>query len=137
MSNISAGIGRGQMEILEDRIKQRRENHDFYQENFKNIEGVDLFSAPNEDFFSNYWLNTIVTDENILSKENIKKIFLQNNIETRYLWNPMHLQPLYKKYKFFGNNFSGIIFANGLCLPSGTNLTDNCKNRIAEILSKF
>lgn len=137
MSNISAGIGRGQMEVLENRIQQRRENHDFYQEILKDVDGINLFSAPNDDFYSNYWLNTIVMENNILSKENIREIFSQNNIETRYLWNPMHLQPLYRKCKFFGNNFSGIVFANGLCLPSGTNLTDNCKNRISEALKKI
>lgn len=137
MSNISAGIGRGQMDVLENRIEQRRKNHDFYQEILKDIDGINLFSAPNDDFYSNYWLNTIVIEKNILSKEIFKEFFSQNNIETRYLWNPMHLQPLYRKCKFFGNNFSGIIFANGLCLPSGTNLTDNCKNRIAEALKKI
>lgn len=137
MSNISAGIGRGQMEVLEDRIKQKREIHDFYKEILKDIEGVNLFSAPNEDFYSNYWLNTILIDEEYLIKENIREFFLQNNIETRYLWNPMHLQPLYSKYKFFGNNFSGIIFDNGMCLPSGTNLTDTCRNRISETLKKI
>jgi len=137
MSNISAGIGRGQMDVLENRIEHRRENHDFYQEILKDIDGINLFSAPNDDFYSNYWLNTIVIEKNILPKEIFKEFFSQNNIETRYLWNPMHLQPLYRKCKFFGNNFSGIIFANGLCLPSGTNLTDNCKNRIAEALKKI
>lgn len=137
MSNVSAGIGRGQMEVLKNRINQKRENHNFYQGIFKDIEGVNLFTAVNEDFYSNYWLNTIVIEKDILSKEKIRDFFSQNNIETRYLWNPMHLQPLYSKCKFFGSNFSGIIFAKGLCLPSGTNLTDHCKNRIAEVLSKF
>lgn len=137
MSNISAGIGRGQIEVLENRIIERRKNHDFYQQIFKDKEGIDLFSAPNEDFYSNYWLNTILINDDILSTENIKDFFLQNNIETRYLWNPMHLQPLYNKCVFFGSDFSGIIFAKGLCLPSGTNLTDNCKNRIAEVLCKL
>lgn len=137
MSNISAGIGRGQMEVLENRIKERRKNHDFYQQIFKDKEGMDLFSAPNEDFYSNYWLNTVLIENDILSKEGLKDFFLQNNIETRYLWNPMHLQPLYNTCKFFGNDFSGTIFAKGLCLPSGTNLTDDCKNRIADVLNKL
>lgn len=137
MSNISAGIGRGQMEVLENRIKERRKNHDFYQQIFKDIEGMNLFSAPNEDFYSNYWLNTVLIENDILSKEGLKDFFLQNNIETRYLWNPMHLQPLYNTCKFFGNDFSGTIFAKGLCLPSGTNLTDDCKNRIADVLNKL
>lgn len=137
MSNISAGIGRGQMEVLENRIKERRKNHDFYQQIFKDIEEINLLSAPNEDFYSNYWLNAVLIENDILSKEGIKDFFLQNNIETRYLWNPMHLQPLYNTCKFFGKNFSGTIFAKGLCLPSGTNLTDDCKNRIADVLNKL
>lgn len=75
MSNISAGIGRGQMEVLENRIKERRKNHDFYQQIFKDIEGMNLFSAPNENFYSNYWLNTILIENDILSKEGLKDFF--------------------------------------------------------------
>lgn len=133
MDNIAAGIGRGQLETLEEKIQLRRKNHDFYQETLKNHENIDLFSAPNSDFFSNYWLNTIIL-KNDFSKEKLKDKFLQNNIETRYLWKPMHLQPLYEQYKFFGNNLCGMLFDTGLCLPSGTNLTDESRGRISEIL---
>ncbi|MCT2409553.1 aminotransferase class I/II-fold pyridoxal phosphate-dependent enzyme [Chryseobacterium antibioticum] len=133
MDNIAAGIGRGQLETLEEKINQRRKNHDFYQHIVKNHDNIDLFSAPNSDFYSNYWLNTVVL-KNSLLKEKLKKKFSQNNIETRYLWKPMHLQPLYKGYKFFGNNLSGTLFEAGLCLPSGTNLTDDCRARISEVL---
>ncbi|MDH6250691.1 dTDP-4-amino-4,6-dideoxygalactose transaminase [Chryseobacterium sp. H1D6B] len=133
MNNISAGIGRGQMEVLENRIEQRRINHDFYQENIGDNENIKLFSAPNSDFYSNYWLNTIIL-KNKVSKENLRREFLQSNIETRYLWKPMHLQPLYNQCEFFGNNLSGILFESGLCLPSGTNLTNNCKARISKVL---
>ncbi|MDR6923451.1 dTDP-4-amino-4,6-dideoxygalactose transaminase [Chryseobacterium sp. 2987] len=133
MDNITAGIGRGQLETLGNKITGRRENHDFYQICLKDHENIELFSAPNGDFFSNYWLNTVILKNN-LSKEKLRKLFSQNNIETRYLWKPMHLQPLYKQYQFFGNNLSGTLFDHGLCLPSGTNLTDDDKERIAEIL---
>ncbi|MGG5208566.1 aminotransferase class I/II-fold pyridoxal phosphate-dependent enzyme [Chryseobacterium sp. MIQD13] len=133
MDNIAAGIGRGQLETLEEKIIQRRKNHDFYQELLKDSENIELFSAPNSDFFSNYWLNTIIL-KNKLSKEDLKDKFSQNNIETRYLWKPMHLQPLYNGCKFFGNNLSGTLFDTGLCLPSGTNLTDDCRLRISEVL---
>lgn len=133
MDNIAAGIGRGQLETLEDKIVQRRKNHDFYQEILKNYENIDLFSAPNSDFFSNYWLNTIILKNNF-SKEKLKDKFSQNNIETKYLWKPMHLQPLYEEYKFFGNNLCGMLFDTGLCLPSGTNLTDESRDRISEVL---
>ncbi|MGL6126322.1 DegT/DnrJ/EryC1/StrS family aminotransferase [Chryseobacterium artocarpi] len=136
MSNISAGIGRGQMEVLEDRISKRRENHSFYNEVFKNYDEISLFKEPNNDFFSNYWLNTVIIEENDyeVTKEKIKKIFLENSIETRYLWKPMHLQALFNKYKFFGNNLCGILFDKGLCLPSGTNLSDNDKDKIKSLL---
>ncbi|WP_228439999.1 DegT/DnrJ/EryC1/StrS family aminotransferase [Chryseobacterium phocaeense] len=133
MDNVAAGIGRGQMDTLEEKIMQRRQNHDFYQEAVKNIEDIELFSEPDSNFFSNYWLNTIIL-KNGLSKENLKARFSQENIETRYLWKPMHLQPLFQGYKFFGNNLSGTLFETGLCLPSGTNLTDEHRSRISEVL---
>ncbi|GAB0156004.1 DegT/DnrJ/EryC1/StrS family aminotransferase [Chryseobacterium sp. Alg-005] len=136
MSNISAGIGIGQMEVLDERIKQRRLNHEFYHENLKHFENIELSSEPNEDFYSNYWLNTIqIKKSHNLSKEMLKNIFAKSNIETRYLWKPMHLQPLYKGYDFFGSNICGTIFDNGLCLPSGTNLTDECRERILKVLN--
>lgn len=133
MDNIAAGMGRGQMEILDEKVRQKRKNHDFYQELVRNNENIELFSAPNNDFFSNYWLNTVILKDE-LSKEKLREIFSQNDIETRYLWKPMHLQPLYKKCEFFGNNLSGTLFDAGLCLPSGTNLTDDCRSRISEVI---
>lgn len=135
MDNVAAGIGRGQMDTLEEKITQRRKNHDFYQEAVKNNENIELFSEPDSNFFSNYWLNTIIL-KNGLTKENLRTRFSQENIETRYLWKPMHLQPLFQGYRFFGNNLSGILFETGLCLPSGTNLTDEDRNRISEVLQK-
>ncbi|PKF74386.1 DegT/DnrJ/EryC1/StrS family aminotransferase [Chryseobacterium sp. PMSZPI] len=139
MSNISAGIGRGQLEVLENRIMKRRENHEFYQRVFQNYEEIELFEEPNDDFFSNYWLNTITIEGNNfnITKEKLKEKFSKNNIETRYLWKPMHLQPLYKDYKFFGADVCGTLFGSGLCLPSGTNLTDECKDRIVNVLIKI
>lgn len=135
MNNISAGIGRGQMEVLENRITKRRENHVFYQQVIDKIENIDLFSEPTNDFYSNYWLNVImIKKDSAVTKEKIKETFSQQNIETRYLWKPMHLQPLYNDCQFFGNNFCGMVFDNGLCLPSGSDLTDLCKEKIAEIL---
>ncbi|KAB1230648.1 DegT/DnrJ/EryC1/StrS family aminotransferase [Chryseobacterium viscerum] len=139
MSNISAGIGRGQMEVLEERILKRRENHDFYQNIFKHNESINLFEEPNDNFFSNFWLNTITIKRNNdkITKENLKRKFSENKIETRYLWKPMHLQSLFKESKFFGSNVSGMLFDVGLCLPSGTNLSDNDKNKIEKILINF
>ncbi|MBB4806198.1 dTDP-4-amino-4,6-dideoxygalactose transaminase [Chryseobacterium defluvii] len=138
ISNILAGIGIGQMEILNERIDQKRQNHDFYREKIAQIENIELFSEPDDDFYSNYWLNTIlIKKESGTSKEEVRKKFSENNIETRYLWKPMHLQPLYCAYDFFGNDLSGTLFDNGLCLPSGTNLTEGCKDRIAKVLENL
>ncbi|MEJ5104610.1 aminotransferase class I/II-fold pyridoxal phosphate-dependent enzyme [Chryseobacterium sp. MYb328] len=136
MSNISAGIGRGQLEVLEDRIIKRRENHRFYRDIFEKYEEINLLEEPNEDFFSNYWLNTITFEkkDSKITKEKLKQVFSESNIETRYLWKPMHLQVLFEKYKFFGSNVCGILFDKGLCLPSGTNLTDGDKDKIKNIL---
>ncbi|RKT01331.1 dTDP-4-amino-4,6-dideoxygalactose transaminase [Chryseobacterium defluvii] len=136
ISNVSAGIGIGQMEVLNERIAQRRLNHEFYNDILAQFENIELSSEPNENFYSNYWLNTIqIKRSDKLSKEILKEKFSESNIETRYLWKPMHLQPLYKGCDFFGSNLSGIIFDKGLCLPSGTNLTDICKERILKVLN--
>lgn len=133
MDNISAAIGIGQLETLEEKIELKRKNHDFYQETVKKNEQIELFSEPNSDFYSNYWLNAIILKDSD-SKENLITQFSQNNIETRQLWKPMHLQPLYNGYRFFGNNLCGTLFDRGLCLPSGTNLTNECRTRISEVL---
>lgn len=136
MSNISAGIGRGQIEVLENRISKRRDNHKFYQDIFENYDGINLFAEPNANFFSNYWLNTITIEkkENRITKEKLKQLFSENNIETRYLWKPMHLQKLFSECKFFGGNVCGTLFEKGLCLPSGTNLVEADKDRIKDTL---
>lgn len=136
MSNICAGIGLGQMKILEKNISSRRSNHFFYKEIFKRIDNVELFENPNEDFFSNYWLNAILL-ENIEIREKLRFAFESSNIETRPLWKPMHLQPLYEKYPYYGNGNSEELFKRGLCLPSGSNLTDKDKNRIKEVVINF
>ncbi|WP_228423056.1 DegT/DnrJ/EryC1/StrS family aminotransferase [Chryseobacterium mucoviscidosis] len=137
ISNIHAGIGRGQMEVLEKRIQSRRENHIFYEDLFNHFDDVNLFSEPSEKFYSNYWLNVILIDGLHWNKEKLRNIFSENNIETRYLWKPMHLQSLYKECVFFGNNISGTFFDKGLCLPSGSNITEKCKERITRTLYNY
>jgi dTDP-4-amino-4,6-dideoxygalactose transaminase len=140
MSNICAGIGRGQMEVLEERIKQRRANHQFYKEIFKDFEGIKLFTEPDENFESNHWLNAIITDKKVnpkLDVNNIRMKLAEKNIETRPLWKPMHLQPVYKNANYFGSNVGQNLFENGLCLPSGSNLTQDDKSRIQEALAFF
>ncbi|MFK8281269.1 DegT/DnrJ/EryC1/StrS family aminotransferase [Capnocytophaga cynodegmi] len=138
MSNISAGIGRGQMEVLDERIAQRRRNHSFYKEFFKDFDGITLFTEPNSDFFSNHWLSAITIDNKKtgFDREDLRLKFLEDNIETRPLWKPMHLQPVFADAPYYGGNVSETLFDKGLCLPSGSNMTDEDRERIAKIFSK-
>lgn len=136
MSNICAGIGLGQMKILEKNIYLRRQNHLFYKDIFKEIKNVRLFDNLNEDFFSNYWLNTVLL-ETKERRENLRIAFNIANIESRPLWKPMHLQPIFEKYPYYGNKIAEQLFEKGLCLPSGSNLTDKDKSRIKEVIINF
>ncbi|MCF6129906.1 DegT/DnrJ/EryC1/StrS family aminotransferase [Flavobacterium sp. AS60] len=139
LSNICAGIGRGQMEVLEKHIKLRRNMHDFYVNFFKNIEGVTIFHEPNADFYSNFWLTCIVIDSDKLGKtrEELRLTLEGSNIESRPLWKPMHLQPIFSNYPYYGGKVSEKLFENGLCLPSGSNLNEDEKGRIASALYQF
>lgn len=139
MSNIVAGIGRGQMEVLNDRVEARRKMHDFYVDVFKDINGVEVFSEPNEDYYSNHWLSAIVIDEKITGKnrEDLRLAFLEDNIESRPLWKPMHLQPVFADAPYYGTNVAEELFDDGLCLPSGSNLSDDDRERIEKIIRKF
>lgn len=132
MSNIVAGIGRGQMEVLDKHIALRRANNEMYQEIFAKINGVTVFTEPNTDYFSNHWLSCIVVDENVckVSTEQIRLALLEANIESRPLWKPMHLQPVFEGTAHYGTSFSETLFQTGLCLPSGSNLTPEDKERV-------
>lgn len=137
MSNICAGIGRGQMEILDDHVALRRKMHDFYVTLFEGILGVTVFNAPNTDYFSNYWLTTILIDPvvtNGITREILRLALESENIESRPLWKPMHLQPVFSEYPYYGNNVAENLFENGLCLPSGSNLTNEDRERIAIVV---
>lgn len=133
MSNICAGIGRGQMEVLEKHVGLRRDMHEFYLEVFNEINGVDVYTVPNDNYYANYWLTTIIVDKNKtngITRETIRLALENEGIESRPLWKPMHLQPIFKNYPYYGNNVSELLFENGLCLPSGSNLTSEEKSRI-------
>ncbi|KFC39612.1 aminotransferase class I/II-fold pyridoxal phosphate-dependent enzyme [Elizabethkingia anophelis] len=138
MSNITAGIGRGQMEVLENRVKARRKVHDFYVDLFANIDGVTVFSEPNSEYYSNHWLSAIVVDPKTTGKtrEDLRLALLDNNIESRPLWKPMHMQPVFSNALYYGGKVAEELFENGLCLPSGSNLTDEDKERISNIIYK-
>jgi dTDP-4-amino-4,6-dideoxygalactose transaminase len=138
MSNICAGIGRGQMEVLDKHIDLRRQMHDFYVELFSSIEGVNVFSVPNEDYFANYWLSAITIDSTKtggITVENLRLALEAENIESRPLWKPMHLQPIFENYPYYGRNIAEQLFEKGLCLPSGSNLTDEDRNRIVQSIN--
>ncbi len=138
MSNICAGIGRGQMEVLDERIQARRNMHQFYQELFSNISAVQVFSEPNADYYANHWLSAILIDpKSNFSREGLRLALLEDNIESRPLWKPMHLQPVFEKYPYFGGNVAEHLFENGLCLPSGSNLTNEDRNRIKAVISSY
>lgn len=141
LSNISAGIGRGQMEVIDDRVEARRQMHDFYVNLFSEIEGVKVFSAPNDDYFCNHWLSVVSLDKNRtggISREKLRLHLEKLNIESRPLWKPMHMQPVFKNAPFYGEGVAGQLFENGLCLPSGSNLTQEEKARIKTgVLSCF
>lgn len=137
MSNVCAGIGRGQMEVLEDHVQARRAMHAFYLDIFKNIEGVTVFQATSESY-ANYWLSAIIVDEsktNGITREQLRLFFETYNIETRPLWKPMHLQPIFSKYPYYGGAVAATLFEKGLCLPSGSNLTDNERNKIKKVIA--
>ena len=137
MSNICAGIGRGQMEVLDQHVALRRAMHDFYVEVFKGLNGVTVFTAPNADYFSNHWLSAILIDPlktNGITRETLQLAFEAKNIESRPLWKPMHLQPVFEKHPYYGNKVAETLFENGLCLPSGSNLTEEDRGRIAEVI---
>lgn len=143
MSNVLAGIGRGQMQVLPDRIAARRKNFERYKTFFKSIksiEGVTFLEEPDKDFFSNRWLTTIMVEPekaNGITRDTIRLELEKYNIEARPLWKPMHLQPIFDNCKFFGNGTSENIFNKGLCMPSGSNLTDSEFERIFEVLNKI
>jgi len=136
LSNVLAGIGRGQMEVLDERVKQRRANFQRYQEYFQqwNQRGFHIeFQEEQEGSYSNRWLTAILVDpakNKGLTREKIRLALDAANIEARPLWKPMHLQPVFEDYPFFGDGASEHLFNIGLCLPSGSNLTHADYQRI-------
>jgi dTDP-4-amino-4,6-dideoxygalactose transaminase len=140
MSNICAGIGRGQMDVLDKHVGLRRAMHDFYEATFATIDGVTVFSVPNEDYFANYWLSSILVDPNKTNgktREDLRLYLDAINIESRPLWKPMHLQPIFATYPFYGSDVSEKLFENGLCLPSGSNLSDADRERLNAAINDF
>lgn len=140
LSNICAAIGRGQMLVLEKHIDLRRKMNAFYFDLFQNIPGITVFKENNADYFLNNWLTAILVNPNLtngIDREQIRLAFEAENIESRPLWKPMHKQPIFEKYPYYGNQIAETLFANGLCLPSGSNLTADDRLRIQNVISKL
>jgi len=136
MSNICAGIGRGQMYVLEEHINARRRNHALYREQLKNVKGISFLVDSTPDYQSNHWLTCIIIDPSItgFTREELRLKMEEANIETRPLWKPMHLQPVFADCPFYGNNTSETLFEKGLCLPSGPALTSEDINRVVNVI---
>ncbi len=132
MSNVLAGIGRGQMKVLDKHVALRRKNYSFYEDNLSDMDEVTFLDEP-KDAFSNRWLSCILF-ENYEQREAVRQKLEQHNIESRPLWKPMHLQPVFKDYPSFTNNVSEDLFNRGLCLPSGSNLDAEDLETIVELI---
>ncbi len=135
ISNVLAAIGLGQIEELDKKIKIRRKNFSLYKKYLNDIEEISFLKEPHSFYHCNRWITTIlVSSRNGFCKDNIIKNLRKNKIESRPIWKPMHLQPLYSKYKFYNNNSSEKLFDLGLCLPSGTTLTEKQIRKISQII---
>ncbi len=134
MSNIVAGIGRGQMEVLDDRVAARRYNFDFYKKELAEFSNISFVEEP-EGFFANRWLTTILTDS-FETRERIRLALEKENIESRPLWKPMHLQPVFHEFPSYVDGTSEDLFQRGLCLPSGSNLSEEDLYAVVTVVKK-
>ena len=136
LSNICAGIGRGQMLVLNDHVAARRVVNSKYRKLLENVPGISFQSNPNSDFESNMWLTSILIDPEKagFTREELRLAMEDANIETRPLWKPMHLQPVFEKYPFYGNGTSEKLFDNGLCLPSHPTLSNDDIERVVGVI---
>jgi dTDP-4-amino-4,6-dideoxygalactose transaminase len=138
MSNVLAGIGRGQMEVINQRIAQRRFNYLAYKKALGHIQGLSFLEEPDSDFFSNRWLTTMIIDpeKSGTTREKIMSAMQQEDIECRPLWKPMHLQPVFSGCPAYLSGISEKLFQQGLCLPSGTGLSEVDRGRVVSIVKR-
>lgn len=138
LSNICAGIGRGQMEVLDTHVALRQQMNTFYVNYFKNNADVTVFSEINELYKSNHWLSALTLNAGSKrTSEDLRLALEKQNIESRPLWKPMHLQPIFTGYNYFGGNVAENLFTIGLCLPSGSNLSNDDRDRIEDVFNRF
>lgn len=138
MSNISAGIGRGQMEVVTEHIAKRRANHAFYKEAISYVEGIKVMDNPSEVCSSNFWLTTILIDPKVYkpTPNEVREALERENIETRLLWKPLHRQPVFKECSYYGGDVAWDLFSRGLCLPSGPLLSEDDLGRVVESVKR-
>lgn len=135
LSNVSAGIGCGQMDVLEEHVARRQEIHSIYKDGLKDISCISVLDNPTPDYSSNFWLTTILIDPKYGITPDEVRIALNNeNIETRLLWRPMHMQPIYENAPYYGGDVCEKLFDQGLCLPSGSSLTNEDISRVIEAI---
>jgi dTDP-4-amino-4,6-dideoxygalactose transaminase len=132
MSNIIAGIGRGQLKVLDRRIQKKKEIFEYYKKHLADLDGLEMMPVI-DGCSPNYWLSCIYVTGKIRPSHIIEALG-ENNIEARYTWKPMHLQPYFSKYEFIGEGVCEKIFENGLCLPSDTKCTEEDLERIVRII---
>lgn len=139
MSNICAGIGRGQMYVLDEHIARRREIHALYTELLKDVEGIAVMQRPSEEYDSNFWLTCILVNPEKagFTREDLRLKMDEEQIETRPLWKPMHLQPVFANVPMYVNGVSEALFNDGLCLPSGPMCTDEDIQRVAKVITSY
>ncbi len=139
LSNICAGIGRGQMQVLDEHIARRRTIHSLYSQGLGSISGIEVQQNPSTQFNSNFWLTTILIDpkQTGFDREQLRLRLEEENIESRPLWKPMHLQPVFSACPYYGGSVSEELFKRGLCLPSGSALSDDDIARVIEVIKSF
>lgn len=138
LSNVSAAIGCAQMEELDWRVNRRRAIHGIYADALRDNPVVSVHTNPDDTFNSNYWLSTILLDDaSPVSADDLRQKLASHNIETRLLWRPMHMQPVYKDAPAYVNNVSERLFDHGLCLPSSTTLSDEQIKYVAQLINRY
>ncbi|MCD8293620.1 MAG: DegT/DnrJ/EryC1/StrS family aminotransferase [Clostridia bacterium] len=135
LSNVSAAIGCGQMEVVDEHISRRRQIRRLYAQGLSGIEGIKVMDNPGEDFDSNFWLTTILIDPSTgKTPDEVRLALDAENIESRLLWRPMHMQPVFSDAPYYGRNVAEDLFSKGLCLPSGSSLSDNDIGRVVDCI---
>ena len=138
LSNVSAGIGCGQMDVLQPHVELRRAIHDFYTKELAGIEGVSVQQNPSADFNSNFWLSTVLIDPKTgKDPESLRQFMLDAGVETRRLWRPMHMQPVFANAPYYGGTTCETLFDRGLCLPSGSGLKEEELRYVADKIKEF